>query len=121
MVCLNLLEIDLIFNSSSARPCDKHGHFLNDGEPPPPPEPQDPTDWAPFTSRTQFETAEFLFQKAKMSAGNINDLLTLWTASAATSGGEPPFVNDAHLYDAIDSIPVGGVPWESLAVSYTGP
>ena len=111
-----------MFNSSStARPCDKFGNFLNDGEPPPPPEPQDPTDWTPFESRTHFETAAFLFQKEKMSADNIDHLMTLWEASAASTGGESPFVNYTHLYDTIDRIPVGGVQWQSLSVSYNGP
>ena len=85
---------------------------MDDDEPPPVPEPSDPTDWTPFTTLSQFKTAEFLFKQAQMSAGNIDDLLTLWAAEAAASGGEPPFVNHAHLYSTIDAIPVGGIPWQ---------
>ena len=107
----------LIIKFSSARPCNKHGNFLDDDEAPPPLEPYDPTDWTPFTSRYQFETAEFLFQRAKMSAGNIDELLELWAAPS----GEAPFIDHVHLYNTIDAIPVGGVPWQSFSVSYTGP
>jgi hypothetical protein len=50
-----------------------------------------------------------------MSAGNIDTLLSLWMAS-----GEPLFNKHEHLYNMIDSIPIGGVPWQKFAVSYTG-
>ena len=99
-----------------ARPTDANGNFLNNNEPPAPSEPHDPTDWSPFTSRTQLETAEFLFQRTQMSTGNIDELMTLWMVS----GGEQPFVDHTSLYNTIDAIPVGGVPWESFAVSYQG-
>ena len=56
-----------------------------------------------------------------MSAGNIDDLLTLWAAGASASGGDPPFVNHTDLYNTIDAIPVGGVPWQGFDISYTGP
>jgi len=107
-------------NSSSARPCDKHGNFLDDDELPSS-EPQDSADWTPFTSWLQFEIAEFLFRRTQMSAGKVDELLTLWEADSAASGGEPPFVDHNHLYGAIDGVPVGGVPWQKFAVSYTGP
>jgi len=100
----------------SARPCDRHGNFLNEDEPPPPSEPPSPTDWTPFVDRGQFETAEFLFKRAKMSAGNIDLLMQLWAAS-----GEAPFNNHDNLYDKIDAIPIGGVPWQNFAVTYNGP
>jgi hypothetical protein len=55
-----------------------------------------------------------------MSAGNIDQLLKLWEAGTAASGTEPPFVNHNDLYDTVDEIPVGGVPWQDFAVTYTG-
>ena len=106
-------------DSTSARPCDKNGKFLQDDELPSS-EPLDTTDWTPFTSRGQFETGEFLFKRVKMSAGNIDELLTLWATGASASGDELPFVNHVDLYNTIDNIPVGGVPWQNLSVSYTG-
>ena len=44
-----------------ARPTNMNGNFLNNKKPPAVSEHHDPTDWTPFTSRTQFETAKFLF------------------------------------------------------------
>ncbi len=106
---------------SSARPCDKHGTFLDEDEPPPHPQPHSPTDWTPFTSRLQFEMAEFLFQHVQMSAGNIDMLLQLWAAGVATyDDGEPPFINHGDIYDRIDAIPLGNVPWQKFDISYNG-
>jgi hypothetical protein len=56
-----------------------------------------------------------------MSAGDLDTLLQLWAASNSPSGGEPPFDGHENLYKMIDSIPIGGVPWQKFAVSYTGP
>jgi hypothetical protein len=103
----------ILFASFSARPCDRHGNFLNEDEPPTPSEPRSVTDWTPFVDRQQFETADFLFKRAKMSAGNIDHLLQLWAAT-----GEAPFTNHADLYDTIDAIPIGGVPWQNFEVTY---
>ena len=94
---------------------------MDDGEPPPLPQPRDPSDWTPFTSRSQFELAEFLFKQEQMSAGNIDDLLKIWAAEAAASGNEPPFRSHSDLYDTIDAIPIGGVPWQRFEMSYDGP
>lgn len=94
---------------------------MNDDAPPPSPEPRDLTDWTPFESRHQFETAEFLFTRAKMSAGNIDELLRLWTAGTAPLGGVSPFASHTDLYSTIDAIPIGGVPWQTFSVSYSGP
>lgn len=33
----------------------------------------------------------------------------------------PPFVNHQDLQNAIDSIPMGEVPWETFSISYEGP
>ena len=104
----------LLSNLPSARPCDSHGNFLNENEQPSLSEPRG-HDWAPFADRQQFETAEFLFKRAQMSAGNIDQLLELWTAS-----GDAPFVNHTDLYETIDAIPIGGVPWQSFSVTYNG-
>ena len=64
--------------------------------------------------------AEFLFKRAKMSAGNIDGLLDIWAADVAASGTSAPFNNHADLYETIDAIPIGGVPWERFEMSFNG-
>ena len=79
------------------------------------------TDWTPFKNRLAFETAEFLFKRVKMSAANIDTLCTLWSVSLDEFGAEPPFTGHSGLYNTIDAIPVGGVPWQSATFTYDGP
>lgn len=78
-------------------------------------------DWFPFRNRIAFETADFLFKRRKMSIADINFLFRLWGATLAPYNDVPPFVDHRELYDTIDMIPVGGVPWQSASLSYDGP
>lgn len=78
-------------------------------------------DWTPFRDRVAFELADFLFQREQMSVGNIDILLRLWAASLAQHDDSSPFLNHQDLYDTIDTIPIGGVPWQSASLSYDGP
>jgi hypothetical protein len=41
--------------------------------------------------------------------------------SLAPHGDSPPFLNHNDLYETIDAIPVGGVPWQSFTFTYEGP
>jgi hypothetical protein len=82
---------------------------------------KDRTDWTPFNNRLEFEAAEFLFKRAKMSAANIDILCTLWAASLYEFDADPPFSGHCDLYSSINAIPVGGVPWQSAAFIYDGP
>ncbi|KAI0668119.1 hypothetical protein C8Q78DRAFT_1071468 [Trametes maxima] len=74
--------------------------------------------WSPYKDRVQFETAELLYGKAKMSIRNINKLLDLWAASLAPHGAPPPFQNSRELYATIDSTSLGAVKWESFNLTY---
>lgn len=58
-----------------------------------------------------------------MSRGDIDELMTLWSAhnTQQFSTDEPPFKNCDDLYAQIDSIALGDIPWESMAVSHSGP
>ena len=101
--------------------CDESGNFLPP-EVPPPPQDSDKGrgDWTPYDNRLQFEVADFLFRRNQMSAGDINFLLSLWGASLATHGDAPPFSKSTHLYDTIDSTPLGDTAWESFSLQYNG-
>lgn len=90
-------------------PCNKHGDNLPP-QTPPPPHPSAPYgEWSPFTNRTEFETAEFLFKKNQMSQGDINTLMDLWAATLLKHGDTPPFSNYQDMDKVIDSIPLGVV------------
>ncbi|KAG1871546.1 hypothetical protein F4604DRAFT_1881168 [Suillus subluteus] len=104
----------------NAHPCDVTGQFLTDGAPPTPPPSKSPDDWTPYRNRVEFETAEFLYTRNQMSAGDINTLLDLWAAIFLKHNDRPPFVDCRDLYRTIDATPVGNVKWQSLKVQYTG-
>jgi hypothetical protein len=102
-------------------PCDEHGNNIPPDTPPPPyREDPDPDDWSPFADRLQFETAEFIYARNQMSAGDIDRLLELWSTSLFQHDDTSPFANHNDLYDTIDSIPLGDVKWESFTMKYNG-
>ncbi|KAI6003078.1 hypothetical protein EDD15DRAFT_2157546 [Pisolithus albus] len=102
--------------------CDTNGLEIDPNTPLPPISEKDPNDWAPYCNQAQFETAEFLFKNAEMSAGNIDRLCDLWGSSLRTEEGgyAPPFADHKHLYNTIDSTPLGDVPWDSFKLKYSG-
>lgn len=59
-----------------------------------------------------------------MSGGDINELLDIWGESLLEDLNEDldarpsPFDNKQELYDAIDSIKNGDVPWESFNINF---
>lgn len=77
-----------------------------------------PDDFRPYRSRTDFKTAEFLFSREQMSAGNINILLDLWAETLSKHDDIPPFADANDLYNAIDSTESGDITWESFDVSW---
>ncbi|RDX52407.1 hypothetical protein OH76DRAFT_1345325 [Lentinus brumalis] len=103
------------------RPCDEEGTVLPYGAPPPPPSSGSQNDWTPYQDRVAFELAELLYKKEQMSAGNIDALLQLWSASLLAHGDSPPFRNHNDLYDTIDDTVVGSVSWSCFSLAYDGP
>ena len=109
--------------------CDEDGNPL-DPFSSPIPETRDPSDWSPFRNRVEFETAEFLYKRCQMSGSNIDTLMELWAAYSAIRDPQDisespsnisPFSDHSDLYRTIDAIPIGGVPWQSITLSYDGP
>jgi Plavaka transposase len=99
-------------------PCDVNGFDLPLGANPVLQDEDDLDDFSPFSSRAEFEFAEFIFTEEQMSAGkldkHLNNLAELYPDSS------PPFSNHQEMYSTIDSITVGEVPWQSFSVSYNG-
>ncbi len=100
-------------------PCDTNGNTLPPGTLPAL-QPLPDTPWAPFVNGVQFKTADFLFQCAKMSAGNIDDLFDLWAESMENSYDSPPFESHEHVYETIDATHYGDALWKCFTVSYSG-
>ncbi|KAI0823766.1 hypothetical protein BC628DRAFT_1503960 [Trametes gibbosa] len=103
----------------TGRPCSAAGAPLLPDAPAPPRDPRLPNDYSPYESRPQFELADFLFKKEQMSAGHINELMQLWAATLPP-GQDPPFANARDLYESIDNIPLGDIPWQEFRITYTG-
>ncbi|KAI0364600.1 hypothetical protein BV20DRAFT_955911, partial [Pilatotrama ljubarskyi] len=87
---------------------------------PAPSAPSRENEWAPYKDRAAFELADLLYRKEQMSAGNINALLELWSATLLKHGDSPPFGSQAELYRTIDDTPLGEVKWQSFTLSYDG-
>ena len=100
-------------------PCDPNGNPLPLGTPPPP-RPLPETPWYPFVDGVQFKTADFLYRRAEMSAGNINELLDLWAELMETGDATSPFKSHDHVYETIDATHHGDAPWKCFVVSYNG-
>ncbi|KAH6901585.1 hypothetical protein BKA70DRAFT_1157797 [Coprinopsis sp. MPI-PUGE-AT-0042] len=75
-------------------------------------------DFEPFLSATEFEMADFVYAKAEMSAGRIDELAQL--LAQLYPDQPPPFANHKELYALIDSIKEGDVPWDSFSVAFNG-
>jgi hypothetical protein len=79
-----------------------------------------PDDWTPYNNHIEFKVADFLFHCNQMSAGDINFILGLWAASLAAHNDTPPVSTSAHMYNTIDSTPLGDIPWQSFNLQYDG-
>ena len=114
-----LLHADLF---DSGKPYDQNGITVTEsGEgAQPPPDSGFPDDWAPFKDRLAFRTANTFF-KNKFSATKIDEILELWAESLEPHSDNPPFLNHQGLYETIDSISLGTVPWQSSSFSYNDP
>lgn len=108
-------------HSVSGYPCDQKGKKADaDNIPHSYPEHQARSsvkseDWGPFESKTRFELAEFLYARSQMSEGNIDELLRIWNESEF---GSSPFASHKELFEVIDSMDVGDVPWQTFCVQY---
>lgn len=95
---------------NTGAPCDLDGYDIPLGAPPMPREERDLEDYSPFKSDTQFELAEFLYQKVQMSGGNI-DILSQLIARLMLPGqhADSPWADHKEMYALIDSIQQGDI------------
>ena len=107
-------------------PCDFLGNNLPSGTFPPPYAATSLEDdgitqnsWDPFHNRAQFEIADFLYRRNQMPGAQIDVLFDLW-AAGGDYGCKPPFASHNDLYETIDSIPLGDLPWICFTVTYDG-
>ena len=56
----------------------------------------------------------------QMPQRRISQLMNLWAASLLKHGGSPPFADNVDLEQVIDATTLGGIPWQSFTVKYTG-
>ncbi|PSR72473.1 hypothetical protein PHLCEN_2v11652 [Hermanssonia centrifuga] len=102
----------------NAVPCDQDGNPVPKDAPPASSGAQN-NDWKSFSSRIAFELGKFLYKEEQMSQWKINKLLELWAASLLECGGTPPFTSQQHMYDTIDAIKMGDVPWTMFSLKYS--
>lgn len=102
-------------------PCNRDGQPLPEGTPPPPRDTDTgPNDWAPYSSRAEFELCDLLYRKSEMPAGQIDELLNIIAALNATGGGDVPFSTHKDLYRTIDATKLGDSPWDHFNLDYQG-
>ena len=110
-----------------AIPCDENGNTLLPGSPPPTRNPIDATQtnpWSPFPDRLAFEFADYHFTELQNSGPRINRALDFWLASTIRAGGnvnDIPWRTAKEVYETIDSIKEGSIPWKTATFRYTGP
>jgi Plavaka transposase len=72
-------------------------------------------DWFPFQSRTEFEFAELVYCKEKMSKANTNlflELIAKWPEAASL------FDSHDDMCGKIDATELGDAPWQKATLQY---
>ncbi|TFK60533.1 hypothetical protein BDN72DRAFT_939822 [Pluteus cervinus] len=90
-----------------------------DHDEPPVPNPVGTEDFYPFDKEAALRLALFIFKRTQMSAGSADELMNIMKSYYEDE--PPPFKGARELYDTIDAIPVGGVPWQEATAKYDGP
>jgi hypothetical protein len=75
----------------------------------------------PLKATTTHDLAHFFFKEDQTLAQKIDRFLGIMAASLEIHGNEPPFRTHQDVYEMIDEIPIGGVPWQSIMFTYDGP
>lgn len=95
------------------------GNDLNGSQPLPHEKPKSP--WHPFANRGHFSLADFVFRHNEMPGAQFDELMHIWAevnGSESRSRKPPPYANKKDLYDTIDAIDQGDVPWQSFTIQH---
>jgi hypothetical protein len=79
--------------------------------------------WHPFTDRLDFDWAYYHFVELQSSEQHINKGLDLWLATKLKAGDDTPldWSSAQEMYNTIDSIQEGDVPFTTVEFKYSGP
>lgn len=102
--------------SELGTPCNSLGQDLPPNAPLP--DVNQTASFKPFSDCAEFELAEYFYTRNQTPAAQIDALMDIWASKSPDH--EPPFVDHKDLYQTIDNITLGDVPWKSLSVSYGG-
>jgi Plavaka transposase len=106
-------------------PCNERGKYLPPYTRPPsttaPINADDTNPWDPFSSRSDFDFAHFLFIEVQNSAKKIDRALDILAGYALEYSGVTPWKDSAELYSTIDAIQDGNAPWKVYHIHYKGP
>jgi hypothetical protein len=109
--------------TTSGKPCKKNGSPLSDASEPPPQAALnscDPADWTPSKIMQHFSLLS-IFSKMIRHQQVILTGLHIVSDLLTVHSDQPPFLDHMDVYQIIDAIPIGGVPWQSFTVTYEGP
>ena len=109
-----------------ALPCDKDRNFLHQHARPPPPAAPDVTEdnaYHPFEDQLAFDWAHYHFTELQSSTREINKGLDLWLASTLKAGQDTPlpWSSVEEMYQTINAIQEGDVPFKTIQFKYSGP
>ena len=111
-------------NTTIAQPCQADGTFIWPPVPPTPGETDQPVhDWTPFEDRLAFDWAYYHYVTLQSSAAEIAEGLNLWSATSFKHGSSTgaPWKTAKDMYEMIDAVQTGSLPFKTYRFSYTGP
>jgi hypothetical protein len=98
---------------------------MNDGTlPSPPSEQPGPNPFWPFNNRHDFDWVIHYVKDLAASKHQINQGLDLWLSSTLHpdyAGPPVPWRNTKKMYQTVDAIQQGTVPWKTYEIKYNGP
>jgi hypothetical protein len=92
--------------------------------PSPPSEQPGPNPFWPFNNRHDFDWVIHYVQDLAASRRQINQGLDLWLSSTLHpdyAGPPVPWKNAKEMYQAVDAIQQGTIPWKTYEIKYNGP